>query len=159
MTSPLRHLKPAIILDCFEDFGDFHLIVCSEILDALTLEPKKPKDRHSFKDRDFGGIWNAILTIGISDTILTLIRSSIITLRRYLMAYLQMQNRQRFALFVRITLQIRSGHESRHHKQPSLPASVSGCYVGRETLHSFNRNFQLSTGQKPVMDLIISKTL
>ncbi len=40
MTSPLRHLKPAIILDRFEDFGDFHLIVCSEILDALILEPK-----------------------------------------------------------------------------------------------------------------------
>jgi hypothetical protein len=40
MTSPLRHLKPAIILDCLEDFGDFHLTVCSEILDALTLESK-----------------------------------------------------------------------------------------------------------------------
>jgi hypothetical protein len=36
MTSPLRHLKPAIILDCFEDFGDFHLIVCSEFQEALT---------------------------------------------------------------------------------------------------------------------------
>jgi hypothetical protein len=33
-------LKAAIILDCFEDFGDFHLIVCSEIQEALTLEPK-----------------------------------------------------------------------------------------------------------------------
>lgn len=40
MTSSLRHLKPAIILDCLEDFGDFHLTVCSEILDALTLESK-----------------------------------------------------------------------------------------------------------------------
>jgi hypothetical protein len=40
MTSPLRHLKPAIIFDCFEDFGDFHLIVCSEIKEALTLELK-----------------------------------------------------------------------------------------------------------------------
>jgi hypothetical protein len=106
MTSPLRHLKPAIILDCFEDFGDFHLIVCREIQEALTLEPKKPKDRHSFKHRDLGGIWKATLTIGISDTILTSIRSLIMTLRRYLMAYLQMQNRQRFAHFARITFKV-----------------------------------------------------
>ena len=78
MTSLLHHLKAAIILDCFEDFRDFHLIVCSEIQEALTLEPIQPKDRHSFMHRDLGGIWDATLTIGISDTILTPIRSSII---------------------------------------------------------------------------------
>jgi hypothetical protein len=34
MASSLRHLKPAIIFDCFEDFVDIPLIVHSEILDA-----------------------------------------------------------------------------------------------------------------------------
>ncbi len=37
MTSLLRHLKPAIVLDYLEDFGDFHLIAHSNIVDTQTL--------------------------------------------------------------------------------------------------------------------------
>ena len=34
MTTSLSHLKPAIILNQYEDIGYFHLIVLSEILDV-----------------------------------------------------------------------------------------------------------------------------
>jgi hypothetical protein len=55
MTSPLRHLKPAIVLDCLEDFGDFHLIVRSKIVNTQAIESISASNWRIFKRRGRGG--------------------------------------------------------------------------------------------------------
>ncbi len=54
MASPLRHLKPAIVLDCLEDFGDFHLIVHSKIVSIQAIGSNSASDRHISKHRGRG---------------------------------------------------------------------------------------------------------
>lgn len=56
MASPLRHLKPAIVLDCLEDFGDFHLIVHSIIVNIQAIGSISASNWRIFKRRGHGGV-------------------------------------------------------------------------------------------------------